>query len=381
MDNRMVTKSYDNSYSVAGVRQLYLNNGTPSTKTTITYNQSDSASQSTINHPYPYVTGGPWSYTRTVSKYGVLNGRTTFDAATYAIYSDYQASGAVGNSDVVPLIGSRTVNDVLAETNPSRPVVDLPVFFYELRELPELVWKEGIRLSKLHKHAAKANLILEYGWKPLLLDLASMLDFQTEFEKRNNELSKLYRQGGSRHKRQLGKGIKINPEVNQGAIGKGTGLDLVTQKVTETQKWCSVHWVPDEDTKASTPSMSARRAALFRAMLGLHVHPSLVWEALPWSWLMDWFGDVGSFLSARRNFLGFHIGACYTMQHTVWETRHSAITRVSAGPGANFSYTPPVYRKESKSRSTYTGPTILAGLPILTGRQIGILASLAILKR
>jgi hypothetical protein len=36
---------------------------------------------------------------------------------------------------------------------------------------------------------------------------------------------------------------------------------------------------------------------IFKMILGLRISPSLLWEVTPFSWLFDWFGNIGDILA------------------------------------------------------------------------------------
>jgi len=92
--------------------------------------------------------------------------------------------------------------------------------------------------------------------------------------------------------------------------------------------------------------------------------------------LIDWFGHLGSFLSAKSNIVGFIPGPAYIMRHAVRGTDHYVTTI----PQFKGTVEMPVYIRESKSRVPTLSSGFTATVPILTGRQVGILASLAVLK-
>lgn len=117
---------------------------------------------------------------------------------------------------------------------------------------------------------------------------------------------------------------------------------------------------------------------MIRVALGGTVDLATLWELLPWSWLIDWFSNVGAFLAARRNILGWVPGQCFTMTHTVLGVDHRIDLTGSSFKG---TMTTPNFVRETKSRTVGVPVLPEAQLPILNLKQIGILASLAILRR
>jgi len=322
-------------------------------------------------NPRPYVTGGDFDVTKTTSDRGYLTGSHT-DSLYEHIY-DMFAVGVNTTYAGPALSSTSTVNDVLAQTNPSAPIVDLPVFIAELREVPSLILFEG---RTLIKKIAEGNLKWEFAWKPLISDLRGLLDFQGAVDRRVKHLHHMYKRGGARFERTVGLIYGHGADSLRTILPNGIG-NVRERGVYYHRRWISVSWVPTYDPREGIPPVSEIRRKAFSAVLGLTIDPATVWELLPWSWLADWFSDVGSYLSAQRNIVGFKPGICYTMNHRI-DDQGSYFQGLRSGYEGS---TPPRWRQESKRRtaSSIGLPTVQASL--LTRRQLGILGSLAILRR
>jgi hypothetical protein len=147
------------------------------------------------------------------------------------------------------------------------------------------------------------------------------------------------------------------------------------------EAWITVRWVPDFGPTNRPPSSDEIRHKAFRAVFGLEASLSTVWEALPWSWLIDWFSDMGDYLQSQRNVVGFHPGQCFQMTHYEgWSSRWIDSDHPTASP--NLTVDGPATLQVTRKVRTLANPaSISASVPFLTGRQLGILASLAILRR
>jgi len=370
----VVHKVFNNQWVESGRSQTLYNTSNSVVSTTLlSRTVGSTGSLDTFSHPYPYVTGGPFGLSRVRNHYGFADGIRTPSGNLHYTYQNWAIDAAVSNGVAATLMGSSTFNDVLAQTNPSRPHIDLPYFFGELRELPELVWKAG---GGLLKSTARANLTSEFGWELLVSDLKSMLDFQAAVDRRVAHLSSGFRKGGFRFQRELRRGSYQNNSVTNSSIF--SGAEITSRKYGAIREWCSVSWCPNEDVRNGIPSPSEIRRRAFRACIGGTVDAATVWNLLPWTWLIDWFGDTGSYLSSKRNLVGFAPGSCYIMTHSLRGTDHSY--RILPTSSFKGSLKPPIYLNETKSRTVGSGVSLTAGLPILSGRQFGILGSLAVLK-
>lgn len=253
---------------------------------------------------------------------------------------------------------------LLAETNPSRPVVDLPLFVYELKEIPELLRKEG---GHWLRRIASHNLQYQFGWKLLIQDLQRLVLFQDFVHGRMKELESLQK-SGLRRKRQLWSGSNTGTAVRWlQSNGFSTG-NVNLPKATTQRVWGHVVWYPDEVGPTNLTDLRSRARS---AVLGLTVDPSTAWNALPWSWLVDWCANVGDYLAAKRNIVGAHPSEVLIMDTrstTIsWQYSHPNVSPWSGGT-------------ISKSRRRAT-PDIDASLPWLSPRQLSILGSIGVTRR
>ncbi|DAD50053.1 maturation protein [ssRNA phage Zoerhiza.4_5] len=116
-------------------------------------------------------------------------------------------------------------------------------------------------------------------------------------------------------------------------------------------------------------------------LLGTRITPTVLWELTPWSWLIDWFVDVQSAISAAG--LQLDDGVLMRWAYLMRETRNSTSYTVDAnglfvvGPNGPVSATTHYVRKE-RVRGTPFG----FGLnpDAITPGQWAILAALAISK-
>jgi len=108
---------------------------------------------------------------------------------------------------------SVAITKTLANTNPNRRTVDMPVFLFELLDLPKMLKSVGEDLIRLARkkgrppkksdkvtYLAGKNLEVQFGWVPLISDLGKMMDFQQIVAKRTEELQRLGSDKGLRRR-------------------------------------------------------------------------------------------------------------------------------------------------------------------------------------
>lgn len=258
---------------------------------------------------------------------------------------------------------------VMAATNPSRPVVDLPVAILELKDLPMLVKSAG---DTFLKRLGGANLSYQFGIAPLAGDLAKLTTFQSFVSKRVERLTKL-RDRGLRSTIQVGAYSAQKDEwVSLNSFG--VGWSEVIRFNTFEKVSGHIRWFPDGAHPMPQTDEEMRRLAI-SATLGLRLDFKTVWELIPWSWLVDWFSNVGDYLAAHRNTVPAVCSPVQVMRETTVE---------NTGPSRTYwdgqHNTGVRYRRVDRTRRL-SNASLSAHLPFLSDRQLSILGSLAVTRR
>jgi hypothetical protein len=300
----------------------------------------------------------------------------------YPVPSVEASPAGIINYIVDPVSNSARAATVAARSNPSRPVVDLPVALFELKDIPRMIkqageaihWvrKTGLRTLPTAEGLANANLAYQFGWAPLLSDLYKLLKFQEHFEKKRKILERLYSGTGLRRNITLDEFSESTNGTYTHSIGFGSMTTSWTIKRT-TKVWGTIRWKP----KNLPPGgRSPSDLEVYRATLGLDITLATVWEAIPWSWLIDWFTSAGDYLSAHRN----TIPASFSNICIMRLSEHvGQITPISIPNGRTWGGA--TLRSTKKERTPHVGLTPLtAAMPFLGARQLSILGSLAITR-
>lgn len=319
------------------------------------------------NYPNP----NPFSLTERDGFVGTINGT----CAGY-LYDNWPIVNGIVTAHIQKgaTLGS-LVTKALAATNPSEASILLPTSLYELKDLPNMVrWSAG----SAGKRVANAHLNYQFGWKPLLSDLKKLLDFTSSVERKMQELESLSKHGLHRTA-QLGceefssapKTITLN----------STLATVVTAKVidvTVRRNWATVFWRPS----TNFPSYLIRdsrfiREKARRLVLGLDSSQinQNIWNAMPWSWLVDWFAGIDELLRSTNNSVAYASGPVCMMQ-TATTTRY--YTDVKKPAGAVLSKLSSEY--VTKKRELFSPTPKVELRSFLNGRRLSILGSLAILK-
>lgn len=267
---------------------------------------------------------------------------------------------------------------VLNATNPSRPTFDLPVSILELRELPDLIRSTGRTLIKTF---AKKDLSYEFGLAPLANDLLNLLKFKESVDKQMDIL-KGFQNGSVVRKAFVGTASAQTAPGTLVTLESRTDffinarLDL---KTTTASRWGYVTWtptIPDFRRYFGNDATMLRQIAR-KIVAGFTIDYSTAWESIPWTWLIDWFSNIGDYLASKRSLIPVSAGIPSICTTTVTTETYSNRNNAYGWLNGQYSFSKTLI---TKSRSKTSAALPSAFLPLLTPRQVRILISLAVLK-
>lgn len=236
---------------------------------------------------------------------------------------------------------------------PGRPSASLAQFIAELRDLPRMLrttakffsdlWRSmgGSRTSFSPKSVADHWLNTQFGWLPFISDLKKM--YKT-YKSLDTILSQLIRDNNRwiRRRGTVKKDESYEIWRSQSTTAHfpilttylyqpgGTGSHQIWQRKSQNI-WFEgsfKYYIP------KIGSVTWRESAI-RQIYGLEITPSLVWELIPWSWLVDWFTNVGDVISNLcvpgpvENLVSNY---AYVMGDTQWTYDVDSTLRLSGGP-------------------------------------------------
>lgn len=208
--------------------------------------------------------------------------------------------------------------------NRMRP--DLPSFSIaqqlgELREVPGSLKRDVRRIrdtvrdksgkTKLSR-TAEWHLSLQFGWLPLLSSVRDFVKAHRDSQKRLRKLiddaSKPKRRStrldglmGNSNKEWVnnqtfsnGYGAPHFPSLVTQAYGGGPSYQTTTTTL-QVRTWATgtfTYWLPPG------PRDYHWNRKLYRRIMGMYVTPSVIYELVPWSWLVDYFTTCGDFYKA-----------------------------------------------------------------------------------
>jgi hypothetical protein len=291
---------------------------------------------------------------------------------------------------LIPSIGE-VATSTLARSNPSKPDVSVPNFLYELKDLPGMIRDIGrLKLlpSKIRKQGFRglpkdsANWYLSYqmGWRPLIRDLSQLLSFQSLVDKKIRELHGLYNNGGLQRRVRSPEWKASLEQVYNENLYLDSFLSSLTVKhsvYSNIERWGTVRWIPEHlpDHRYSSKELAGLARRLVFGLNGISAKQ--LWDAIPWTWMVGWFSNVGEFLQAHSNTIPLtHSVPCImtkTESKTSWTRNQPESVENWFGGYGDAGHT-------TKERTVSPG-SLSATIPFLNRRQLSILGALAIQRR
>nr|QDH87137.1 MAG: hypothetical protein H4Bulk462300e1158_000003 [Leviviridae sp.] len=259
-------------------------------------------------------------------------------------------------------------SQAVSRTTPNHPKVDMVQNVLEFRDIPRILHFAGQTLiTKLSENYLR----YQYGIVPLVRDVKRTLDFQDLVMRRVKDLEKL------RSPKGLRKSVTLDnlsaSVVNNNVFLHSDGIQWVETLTTICQKIVRGHVRYSPLADYSHLNQREMYDLATKAFYGLEVSFSSLWEAMPWSWMIDWFTNVGDILEQSRNVISLSCTSCSLMYHTRRE-----VVFHNYDNGAHFCKGGRVVR-ERKQRIPASPTDLSAHMPFLTAYQVGIAASLLVM--
>jgi hypothetical protein len=282
-------------------------------------------------------------------------------------------------------------SSIISDLLPTIPEVDVTTGLAELlREgLPSLVMAQSLKSRALTaKNAGNEYLNVEFGWKPLVNDVKAFAKALENDVKRLDELlenaNKLLRR--KRHLpvetstsiTDLGNSF---PQPGLTSYHQTQGKKTLTVTQRNRQWFSGAFWyqLSAEDLVGPGLATWLTRAKL---LYGVRLTPDVLWNLSPWSWLADWFGNVGDVLQNISLFFNDRLVMpwAYIMEHKTLSWRYDLRgVEFKSYPGRHDFYQE--FRVESKYRQAASPFSIGWKDGSLNNRQKAIGASVVATRR
>lgn len=223
--------------------------------------------------------------------------------------SDYPAASLVPDSKR-QADGRQLIN----MTIPTAPEVSLAAILGELKEKLPSIPTAGFRNGVNPNSIGGEYLNVEFGWRPLIGDVESAARAVAD-------AGAILRQYSADNGRVVRRRASLGTErsnvesfasrnftiprldattVTTRFVGSALGTASVLDSV-QVSTWFSgaySYYLAGADSFLDKITAYEQKA---NRLLGTRITPDTIWQLTPWSWLFDWFGDFGTFVSNLTN--------------------------------------------------------------------------------
>lgn len=275
------------------------------------------------------------------------------------------------------------------KASPTKPIFSAGQFYAELRDIRKMAKVAYNIASAIKQGAGAIYLSYEFGWKLFARDVRDLFDFAKKAEKRVAFLRKnngkwIKRKGTVEHSLDT-----VETEITSilyptlpSYFYPGFAASKTRKRVlTLNYVWyegAMRYYIPDLEVD---PASSVINSRVLRHLAQLELGPSLVWECLPWSWLVDWFSNVGDVMAnlqeqSYNNLVAkyFYVMRTRVIKVQYHHTQTFLIGAGTPGPTINVGCRNELTCKERSGASAF-GFGISE--PNFTPRQLAILGALA----
>jgi len=229
------------------------------------------------NHASP---AGSYTMYQGGAQYGV-------PAHTSAVATARAAFGVNLGSAELGANGQLHVNNAAERLRPDLTTVSIPNFLADIEDIKTLyvLWKKSLGVAR---NVAGATLNYKFGIKPTFGDLKALVDSVALLKQRVKAFEDLLGTVYTGHQRVVGQTI-----TKSGTFM--TGSDVKTYWTGTVKRSVDVHvkWAP-QPLAVMNGFDKVLRGLL--DSLGFELNPRIIWDALPFTFVLDWFFGVGSWL-------------------------------------------------------------------------------------
>jgi hypothetical protein len=274
--------------------------------------------------------------------------------------------------------------EAYAKMKPTKPSFSGLNSLYELRELAQTLEGRARNLREISSYWVG----LQFGWKPLLSDILGLVNHQRKTEAR---LKQLLRDNGRPVRRRITL-VETNDTVSTDFTSYSAfNPVLVTQfyrkqptvrqiRSSTDKVWASArfrYWLP-----GGPQDIKWKRKMLAR-IYGLYPSPSVIYNAIPWSWLVDWFSNVGDIVENLEVGVADRLAAdyFYVMREKSWFVTNTATGYFTRRNGEPCQFTgSSTFHANSKYRAKGDPFGFATSQNDLSLMQLSILGALGISK-
>jgi hypothetical protein len=261
---------------------------------------------------------------------------------------------------------------LVTTTHPFAPDFSVPVAIKELVEVASLF---ELAAKSFAGFVGGAYLNYRFGWKAFHRDVQTLTGIMKHIEHRIKVFNRLIKQGNTRMLVELANMSQTDEYPNTTLHSAYSTTVRGTLKVQKTMKtWGTVRWRVVGDVELPVDELEKFNLAVKTVFDLGEIDAPTMWELLPFSWLVDYFYNVGDILQSQHmRYLLQPTDICI-MRHYSQVTRTSVTQIPSNVSLGNEGY----YLRDIKSRDVVNVPqTPSLSFDLITHDRWKVIAALA----
>lgn len=186
---------------------------------------------------------------------------------------------------------------LLLQAVPTRRRFDVGYNLYELKDIPRMLKSTVGYLKDLQSVQGLGNqfLNLEFGWEQTLRTVKDIMLLPTAIARKVNYL--LSRRGKATTFRSALKFVDTSSGSLPPIVFDPLTWETITKAGTVScRRNIDLRLVTNVNVEFPNVKVPALRESLLQRMWGLDPTPATVYNAVPWTWLIDWFSDMGDYI-------------------------------------------------------------------------------------
>lgn len=183
------------------------------------------------------------------------------------------------------------INEGFLRCKPDLTKLSLPNFLLELTDVRRLfeLWRSNITRSK---NVAGGYLNYQFGWKPTIGDIQAMIAALLNLK---HKLALFKELAGNLIKEET---TVLNDNISHGGT-VGSGSTTTVDWQARHKRRCTAHFVFRVEGLGPIDDWLSAIASTLDA-LGFELNPRLIWEAIPFTFVIDWFFGIGRLLEGFK---------------------------------------------------------------------------------
>lgn len=307
-------------------------------------------------------------------------------------------------------LGSRAYNRL----RPRPQKADIMQSLLELREVPRMLktTAQGFHTSykalggdlsgwrQTPKGVSDQFLNASFGWKPFLGDLGTTIDvlrnaddYFAEYAKNNNRfMQRTFHEDEIRSEQVIVNNVGGNSNLctplwsvglpNPWIVPNSVHHRIVRQRLTRVwYKGSFKYYKPEYNNVGNSGFPALDKARKMMGQLGLGISPTTLYRVTPWTWMIDWFVNVGDNVQRFEDSLTGTVVSkyFYLMRETIDQYLITINWKMIQGGEVSCSWTRSVTCKRRVGSDDHFSFSLLP--QSLSGMQLAILAALGISQR